>query len=51
MRIGGILRQFPLAFRLALREMRGGLKGFYIFLACIALGVLRTVLSGRRKAA
>ncbi|WP_421577964.1 ABC transporter permease [Shinella sp. M31] len=38
MRIGGILRQFPLAFRLALREMRGGLKGFYIFLACIALG-------------
>nr|WP_298101039.1 ABC transporter permease [uncultured Shinella sp.] len=38
MRIGAILRQFPLAFRLALREMRGGLKGFYIFLACIALG-------------
>ena len=28
----------PLAFRLALREMRGGLRGFYIFLACIALG-------------
>ena len=27
-----------LAFRLALREMRGGLSGFYIFLACIALG-------------
>ncbi|MBB3391276.1 putative ABC transport system permease protein [Rhizobium sp. BK275] len=27
-----------LAFRLALRELRGGLKGFYIFLACIALG-------------
>jgi putative ABC transport system permease protein len=38
MRIGAILRQFPLAIRLALREMRGGLKGFYIFLACIALG-------------
>jgi putative ABC transport system permease protein len=38
MRVGTILRQFPLAFRLALREMRGGLKGFYIFLACIALG-------------
>jgi putative ABC transport system permease protein len=38
MRIGTILRQFPLALRLALREMRGGLKGFYIFLACIALG-------------
>jgi len=27
-----------LAFRLALRELRGGLGGFYIFLACIALG-------------
>ncbi|OCP37810.1 ABC transporter permease [Ensifer sp. LC163] len=27
-----------LALRLALREMRGGLRGFYIFLACIALG-------------
>jgi len=27
-----------LAFRLALRELRGGLRGFYIFLACIALG-------------
>ncbi|WP_075291698.1 ABC transporter permease [Pararhizobium arenae] len=30
--------RLPLAFRLALREMRGGLRGFYIFLACIALG-------------
>lgn len=28
-----------LAFRFALREMRGGLKGFYVFIACIALGV------------
>lgn len=26
------------AWSLALREMRGGLSGFYIFLACIALG-------------
>ncbi|MCF3640050.1 ABC transporter permease [Rhizobium sp. TRM95111] len=32
------LRQARLALRLALREMRGGLGGFYIFLACIALG-------------
>lgn len=31
-------RSFRLALRLALREMRGGLRGFYIFLACIALG-------------
>ncbi len=38
MKAGAVLRQFPLALRLALREMRGGLKGFYIFLACIALG-------------
>jgi putative ABC transport system permease protein len=29
----------PLILRLALRELRGGLKGFGIFLACIALGV------------
>lgn len=28
----------PLAFRLALREMRGGLSGFYIFMLCILLG-------------
>lgn len=27
-----------LAVRLALRELRGGLSGFYIFLACVALG-------------
>jgi putative ABC transport system permease protein len=30
--------RLSLAFSLALREMRGGLRGFYIFLACIALG-------------
>ncbi|HEX2135508.1 MAG TPA: FtsX-like permease family protein [Microvirga sp.] len=29
----------PLVLRLALRELRGGLKGFGIFLACIVLGV------------
>ncbi|MEM7216054.1 MAG: ABC transporter permease [Pseudomonadota bacterium] len=28
-----------LAVRFALRELRGGLRGFYIFLGCIALGV------------
>ncbi|MBW6423970.1 ABC transporter permease [Rhizobium sp. XQZ8] len=32
------LPRLSIAFRLALREMRGGLSGFYIFLACIALG-------------
>ena len=29
----------PLVLRLALRDLRGGLRGFGIFLACIALGV------------
>ena len=29
----------PLILRLALRDLRGGLRGFGIFLACIALGV------------
>lgn len=32
-------RHASLAFRLALRELRGGLRGFYVFLACLALGV------------
>ncbi|QFR33597.1 ABC transporter permease [Ancylobacter sp. TS-1] len=29
----------PLALRFALRELRGGLRGFAVFLACLALGV------------
>lgn len=29
-----------LSLRLALRELRGGLRGFYVFIACIALGVM-----------
>ncbi|MGB3538101.1 MAG: ABC transporter permease [Mesorhizobium sp.] len=32
-------RTLSLALRFSLREMRGGLSGFFIFLACIALGV------------
>lgn len=31
--------RLPLALRLALRELRGGMRGFATFLACIALGV------------
>ena len=31
--------RLPLSLRFALRELRGGLSGFYIFIACIALGV------------
>ncbi len=30
----------PMPFRLALRELRGGLRGFLVFIACIALGVM-----------
>ena len=33
------LRRLRLALRFALREMRGGLSGFLIFVTCIALGV------------
>src|SRR3984885_6956728 len=33
-----------LAWRYALRELRGGLSGFYVFIACIALGV--TAIAG-----
>jgi len=29
-----------LPLRFALRELRGGLRGFYVFVACIALGVM-----------
>ncbi len=35
----GSTRMLGLAVRFALREMRGGLRGFLIFLSCIALGV------------
>jgi len=35
---GGRAAWLPL--RYALRELRGGLRGFYVFIACIALGVM-----------
>jgi putative ABC transport system permease protein len=38
--------QAELILRLALRELRGGLRGFYVFLACIALGVLAIAAVG-----
>lgn len=34
------LRDYLLAFKLAFREIRGGLKGFWIFLFCLILGVM-----------
>jgi putative ABC transport system permease protein len=36
----GSSRTSFLALRFALRELRGGLRGFYVFIACIALGVM-----------
>lgn len=33
-------RASSLALRYAMRELRGGLRGFYVFIACIALGVM-----------
>ena len=33
-------RRVPVALRFAARELRGGLRGFYVFIACIALGVM-----------
>ena len=32
-------RRLPIPLRFALRELRGGIQGFRIFLACIAIGV------------
>ncbi|MXN65161.1 ABC transporter permease [Stappia sp. GBMRC 2046] len=36
---GAFAPSWRLALRFALRELRGGIRGFYIFIACIALGV------------
>src|SRR5690606_11966987 len=36
--MNSIAPRIAISWKLALREMRGGLSGFYIFLACIALG-------------
>ena len=33
-------RMVSLSLRYALRELRGGLRGFYVFISCIALGVM-----------
>ena len=46
---GGV--RLPLAARLALRELRGGLAGFRVFLACLALGVAAIAAVGSVRAA
>ena len=40
-------RPASLSVRYALRELRGGLRGFYVFIACIALGVMAISEIGR----
>lgn len=41
---------FAIALRFALRELRGGLRGFRIFLACLALGVAAIAAVGTVRA-
>lgn len=41
----------PLSLRLALRELRGGVSGFYIFIACIALGAAALAAIGTLSSA
>ena len=38
--------RLPLAWRLAARELRGGVRGFRVFLACLALGVAAIAAAG-----
>ncbi|MCP5431708.1 MAG: ABC transporter permease [Alphaproteobacteria bacterium] len=45
------MRPLPLALRLAARELRGGLSGFRIFLACLALGVAAIAAVGSMRSA
>lgn len=40
------MTSLPIAWRLARRELRGGLHGFRIFLACLALGVFAIAAAG-----
>jgi putative ABC transport system permease protein len=39
-------RGLPLPLRFAARELRAGLRGFYVFIACIALGVMAMAAVG-----
>ena len=50
-RSGGSEFTLPLSLRLALRELRGGISGFYIFVACIALGATALAAVGTLSAA
>lgn len=41
----------PLSAKLTLRELRGGISGFYIFVACIALGAMAITAVGTLSSA
>ncbi len=43
--------KLPVAVRIALRELRGGLAGFRVFLACLALGVMAIAAVGSVRTA
>ena len=45
-----MLGYLPLSLRLALRELRGGLRGFRIFILCLALGVASVAAVGSLSA-
>jgi putative ABC transport system permease protein len=49
--MSGLMTDLSLAWRLARRELRGGLRGFRIFLACLALGVMAIASVGMVRAA
>src|SRR5215468_6245270 len=42
----GWLNATVLTVRLAFRELRGGVRGFYVFIACLALGVMAIAAVG-----
>lgn len=48
--MNGIVSDLRIAARLARRELRGGLRGFRIFLACLALGVAAIAAVGTVRA-
>ena len=49
--MASVKHYIPLSLRFALRELRGGLHGFYIFLACLAVGVAAIAGAGSLGAA
>lgn len=40
------MNQFPAATRIFVRELRGGIRGFRVFVACLALGVASVAVVG-----